>query len=108
MLTGLSLAAGASGAFSVDWAPVPSGRSHHFCIRAVVSVAGDPNTDNKRVLSNFGNVVLPNFKIVDIELLWRNVLDRISPVTMRAIPRLSKDIRIEPRALAGDNHARAG
>ena len=98
-LTGLSLAAGASGAFSVDWAPVPSGRSHHFCIRAVVSVPGDPNTDNKRVLSNFGNVVLPRFKIADIELLWRNVLDRAGSVTMRAIPRFSEDIRIEPRDL---------
>jgi hypothetical protein len=69
-LTGKSLAAGASNQWSVDWAPVPSGTSQHFCIRAVVSVPGDPNADNKRCLSNFGNVKAAG-PYVDLPLLAR-------------------------------------
>lgn len=69
-LSGLNLAAGATDMWSVDWAPAPSGGSHHFCVRAAVTVPGDPNTDNKRVLSNFGNVIAagPYF---DLPLLRR-------------------------------------
>ncbi len=99
VLTGLSLAAGVSNDFTVDWAPVPSGISQHFCIRAVVSVPGDPNTDNKRVLSNFGNVQAPFGGRIDITLIRRNIIDRIGPVTMRVIPRLTADLKIEPRDL---------
>lgn len=69
-LSGLSLAAGATNQWSVDWAPVPSGASNHFCIRAVVTVPGDPNTDNKRVLSNFGNVIAGS-PYLDLSLLRR-------------------------------------
>jgi len=69
-LSGLNLAAGATNQWSVNWAPAPSGTSHHFCIRAVVTVPGDPNTDNKRVLSNFGNVQ-PDTPYFDIVLLRR-------------------------------------
>lgn len=69
-LSGLSLAAGATNQWSVDWAPLPSGGSRHFCIRAVVSVPGDPNTDNKRCLSNFGNVITGSYRF-DLALLRR-------------------------------------
>lgn len=55
-LSGLTLAAGASNQWFVNWSPAPSGTSNHFCVRAVVTVPGDPNVDNKRCLSNFGNV----------------------------------------------------
>ncbi|MGB9376653.1 MAG: hypothetical protein WCB04_03975 [Mycobacteriales bacterium] len=96
-LSGLTLAAGTSVDFSVDWSPVPSGTSHHFCIRAVVSAPGDPNTDNKRVLSNFGNVRVRFRKFVDLSLVRRNILDRIGPVSTRVIPRLTPDLQIETR-----------
>ena len=96
-LSGLTLAAGASNDWSVDWAPTPSGMSHHFCIRAVVSVPGDPNTDNKRLLSNFGNVVLPFRKYVDLRLLLRNVLEGPGPVELRVVPRLTNDVIVEQR-----------
>jgi hypothetical protein len=98
-LTGLSLPAGASNNWSVNWSPTPSGTSHHFCIRAIVSVPGDPNTDNKRVLSNFGNVVLPFRKYIDLKLLRRNILDERVAITTRVIPRLTQEVQIEPRDL---------
>lgn len=98
-LAGLNLAAGLSNDFTVNWSPVPSGTSTHFCVRAVVSVPGDPNTDNKRVLSNFGNVRVPFRKFVDLTLVRRNILDLIGPVTTRVIPRLSPDFQIETRDL---------
>lgn len=67
-LSGLSLGAGADGEWSVQWAPTPAGNSNHFCVRAVVSVPGDPNSDNKRVLTNFGNVVSTS---AFADLTWR-------------------------------------
>ncbi len=99
MLSGLTLAPGASNAFTVDWSPVPSGTSNHFCIRAAVSAPGDPNTDNKRVLSNFGNVRVAFREFVDLSMIRRNILDRLGQVTTRVIPRLSPDIQIEMRDL---------
>jgi hypothetical protein len=94
-LTGLTLpaqsaspvppAAGAN-AWSVDWAPAPSGTSRHFCVRAVVTVPGDPNTDNKRCLSNFGNVI-ESTGFVDLTLLRRAFLDRYEKVRLFVIPR---------------------
>lgn len=99
ILSGLSLAAGATNNFIVDWSPASSGMSQHFCIKAVVSVPGDPNTDNKRVLSNFGNVQAPFGGRIDIDLIRRNILDKLGPVTMRVIPRLTPDLTIEPRDL---------
>jgi hypothetical protein len=63
VVTGETLApAGAPGSekwVGVDWAPVDDGTHHpHWCVRARITVAGDPNTDNKMVLSNFGNLVV--------------------------------------------------
>ena len=58
-LTGLSLAAGADGWFSVDWAPVDDGtQSKHWCVKVVVTVPGDPNADNKMAFRNFDNLVV--------------------------------------------------
>lgn len=63
VITGETLAAaGSPGSekwVGVDWAPVDDGTAHpHWCVRARITVPGDPNTDNKTVLSNFGNVVV--------------------------------------------------
>lgn len=66
-LTNLTLGSQSTNQWYVDWAPAPSGSSTHFCIRAVVTVPGDPNSDNKRCLSNFGNVVAPG---PFIDLRW--------------------------------------
>ena len=84
VLTGLSLGPQASNQWSVDWAPVPSGSSNHFCIRAVVTVPGDPNTDNKRCVSNFGNVVAGGF--ADLSLI-RRFADLSGKVNVLVIPR---------------------
>ncbi|HET6764621.1 MAG TPA: hypothetical protein VFH27_13145 [Longimicrobiaceae bacterium] len=44
---------------SVNWAPVDDGTHHpHYCVKAHITVAGDANSDNKTVLSNFGHVVV--------------------------------------------------
>lgn len=60
-LTGLTLAAGSEAWFSVDWAPVDDGTHHsHWCVKARVTAAGDPNTDNKMAFRNFTNVVVPS------------------------------------------------
>lgn len=84
-LTGLNLPAGATNQWSVDWAPVPSGTSRHFCIRAVVTVPNDPNTDNKRCLSNFGNVIMgPSF--IDISIL-RRLPEKFNHFRFLVIPR---------------------
>jgi hypothetical protein len=85
-LAGLPLAAGAVDQWSVNWAPTPSGTSHHFCVRAVVTVPGDPNTDNKRCLSNFGNVIAAPY--ADVSLV-------------RRLPHGIEDFRVDviPRAM---------
>lgn len=85
-LTGVGLAAQSEGTWSVDWAPAPSGTSHHFCVRAVVTVPGDPNTDNKRCLSNFGNVVTAS-PYLDLMLMRRAVFQEWESVEMQVIPR---------------------
>jgi hypothetical protein len=92
-LTGLTLNSGTSNNWSVDWSPVPDGSSHHFCVRAIVTVPGDPNTDNKRVLSNFGNVKT-KFPFFDITLIRRNNLQIDWPIRLRLIPRLPNNYRI--------------
>jgi hypothetical protein len=92
-LSGLSLAAGASNNWSVDWSPIPDGTSKHFCVRAIVTVAGDPNTDNKRVLSNFGNVVTSG-PFIDISLIRRNIIDLPLPIRLRVIPRLPSNYTV--------------
>jgi hypothetical protein len=59
VLTGLSLAAGADAWFTADWAPADDGTHHpHWCVKAVVSCAGDPNADNKMAFRNFDNVAV--------------------------------------------------
>lgn len=77
-LAGLSLAAGATGTFGVKWAPQPSGDSKHFCVRAVVSCPRDPNPENNRCLSNFGNVVPNSMGSFDVSLIRRE-LDKGPP-----------------------------
>jgi hypothetical protein len=99
VLTGLSLTAGTSDDWSVDWSPSPSGGSSHFCIRAIVTASGDPNTDNKRVLSNFGNVRVKPGYWVDLHLLRRNILPQPFPIEMQVIPRLPIGLEIAGRDL---------
>lgn len=96
-LSGLSLAAGATDDWTVDWSPSPSGMSKHFCIRAIVSVPGDPNTDNKRVQSNFGNVVMRFAKATDITIVRRNPFDKPLVINRRVIPRLTPDFEVSIR-----------
>jgi hypothetical protein len=99
VLTGLTLAAGASNDWVVDWSPSPSGTSNHFCIRAIVTVPGDPNTDNKRVLSNFGNVTVKPGKFVDIRLI-RHAIERYPQrVILQVVPRLTQDFELSLRDL---------
>lgn len=95
VLTGLSLPpqstspippAPAANQWSVDWAPAPSGGSHHFCVRAVVTVPGDPNTDNKRCVSNFGNVIMGG-GFADLDWVRRAYLERYPEVEVVVIPR---------------------
>ena len=99
VLTGLSLAAGASDSWSVDWSPMSSGVSKHFCIKAVLTVPGDPNTDNKRVLSNFGNVIVKPGMFVDISILRRVLINLNRRVALRVVPRFKHDFEISLRDL---------
>jgi hypothetical protein len=100
-LSGLALAAGTSQNWSVDWSPVPSGLSSHFCVRAVVTVPGDPNTDNKRVLSNFGNVHVRFRSSADLSILRRNLrLERLSEIELILVNRLTAEFQPAPRDLA--------
>ena len=85
-LSGLTLQAESSNTWSVNWAPVPAGASHHFCVRVVVTVPGDPNTDNKRMLSNFSNLHAYAYHHLDLSLLRRAVLGR-TDVGVHLIPR---------------------
>lgn len=93
-LTGLSLGAGTSNQWSVNWAPVPSGTSKHFCVRAVVTLPGDPNSDNKRALSNFGNVTVKRLGFADIRVLRRNLDSVRRCIEAAVVPRLSPDLRL--------------
>lgn len=85
VLSGLTLSPQSSGQWSVDWAPAPSGSSNHFCVRAIVTVPNDPNINNKRCLSNFGNVIMDSF--TDLALVRRAYLDRYEDVKVLVIPR---------------------
>lgn len=99
-LTDLSLPPGGSRAWSVDWAPVRSERGAYFCVRAIVTAPGDPNTDNKRALSNFGTVVLPRGGFVDVAVRRRNP-DPYRPRSIGAevVPRLAPDLQASSRDL---------
>jgi hypothetical protein len=94
VLTGLTLAQGASNNFVVDWSPVPSGMSNHFCVRAIVTVPGDPNTDNKNVQSNFGNVKVQFGGFSDISFVRRNTLAEKSNVTLQVISRIGRNFKM--------------
>jgi hypothetical protein len=97
-LSGKNLAAGASHTWSVDWSPAPSGTSEHFCVRAIVTVPGDPNTDNKRVLSNFGHVVMPIGGFVDARVSRRNIhRDRRGDIELIVVPRFQHQFEIAAR-----------
>ncbi len=63
---------------SVNWAPVDDGTHHpHWCVKVRITVPGDPNADNKVVLSNFGNVVVdPDGDGDRVLLLLRSVEGR--------------------------------
>ena len=100
-ITGATLAAGASNDFVVNWSPAPSGGSNHFCIRAIVSAPGDPNGDNKRVLSNFGNVVVAPGGFVDLRLLAAAEIDvrKALRPRIKVIPRCDPQFEILPRDL---------
>ena len=94
VLTGLSLAAGATNDWAVDWSPSPSGTSNHFCLRAIVTSPGDPNTDNKRVQSNFGNVIVKPGKFVDIRLIRRGLYRIPRDIVMQVVPRLGPEFEV--------------
>jgi hypothetical protein len=100
-LTGLSLMAGTSNQWSVNWSPSPSGSSHHFCVRAIVTVPGDPNTDNKRVLSNFGNVHVQYGGFGNLILVRRNVFDVQKNVKLAIVPRLPPELKVANIDLLG-------
>jgi len=96
-LSGLSLSSGTTDDWTVDWSPAPSGMSKHFCIRAIISVPGDPNSDNKRVLSNFGNVVTRYGKAIDVSLVRRNPFDKPIVIRQQIVPRFGPDFEIYTR-----------
>ena len=88
----------------MDWSPAPSGTSKHFCVRAVVTSPGDGNTDNKRVLSNFGNVKVKPAHPFDLLLVLERLRVWPGPLVSRIVPRvpptLADEMTIEvPRNL---------
>ncbi len=90
-ITGETLDA-ASGAndekwFAVDWAPVNDGTDHgHWCVKAVVTVPGDPNLDNKIVLSNFSDVIVSGDGDTDTFKLLLRYPDSIHSLDMIVVP----------------------
>lgn len=68
-IAGAALPAGAEQWFEVKWAPVDDGMHHeHWCVKVKVTAPGEPNIDNKLVLSNFGHVVAAD---PDVRMLLR-------------------------------------
>jgi 5-hydroxyisourate hydrolase-like protein (transthyretin family) len=98
-LTGLNLSAGDSDTFQVDWSPTPSGGSNHFCVRAVVTSPDCTNTDNKRVLSNFGNVKVRLFDRFDLLLVLERLRHWPEPLVSRVVsripPALATELKVE-------------
>jgi len=70
VLTGLRLAAQREDAWPVDWDPGLAQAGQHFNVRAVVTVPGDPNTDNKRAITGFSTVALADDP-VEVEMVRR-------------------------------------
>jgi peptidoglycan hydrolase-like protein with peptidoglycan-binding domain len=99
VLTGLTLPPGTSKDWVVRWSPTPAAGSTHFCIRVVVTAPGDPNTDNKRALSNFGVVRIRPLGRIDLPILRANPFPIPRPITLRVIPRLPSELRLSPRDL---------
>lgn len=99
VLSGLSLAAGSSKDWVMNWSPKPSGKSEHFCVRVIVTVPGDPNTDNKRCISNFGSVKVKPKEFKDINLTLQRVRDKFPLSVISVIPRLgaSRELVISER-----------
>jgi hypothetical protein len=63
MLAG-PLAAGASRWLTVQWAPVDDGTHQpHWCVKAQITATGDPNSDDKIVLSNFSNLTVQTLAV---------------------------------------------
>jgi len=93
-ITGAALAAGATQWFEVNWAPVDDGTHHeHWCVKVKVTAPGEPNTDNKLALSNFGHVVAAD---PDVRVLLR-LPAHFARSEMWAIPRGHKwTIRLPP------------
>lgn len=89
VLSGLTLAAGATQDWVMSWAPTPSGSSQHFCVRVVVTAPGDPNTDNKRAVSNFGAVRLKRRQIKDLPVLLERLERHLRPTALQVIPRFA-------------------
>ena len=98
-VTGLAIAAGTEATASVNWAPAQSGTSTHFCIRAAVTSPGDPNTDNKRCLSNFGNV-LTGLAPFNVPMMRHDPEFRPPHFRIDAIPRAKGRWRVNKRDLA--------
>lgn len=78
-ITGATLAAGADNWFTVDWAPDNDGTNHeHWCVKVEVTVAGDPNADNKIAFRNFSHVIPdPDGDFRDFSIMLRNLKFRI-------------------------------
>jgi len=67
--------------------------SHHFCVRAIVTVPGDPNTDNKRVQSNFGNVQVSFRGFRDFSIVRRHLdLEAVRNVELIVVPRFGRSL----------------
>jgi hypothetical protein len=91
-LTGVTIAPGAEYRGFVNWAPVPSGTSNHFCVKVIVtSPSGDSNTDNKRCTSNFGHVIM-NTPYLDFPIRRTNFSRQTATIEQVIIPRIKNNI----------------
>lgn len=96
---GLTLAAGASDTWQVDWCPLPSGSSKHFCVRVIVESQDDVNSDNKYAFSNFGNVLLPYNGASDVSFPRRPADAKRRAIDLLAIPRFGPEFALARRDL---------
>jgi hypothetical protein len=80
----------------------PSRVHPHWCVKAKITVPGDPNSDNKMVLSNFGHVVVPDPDTIgelNVDLLLRYPdLARVREIMV--VPRGSR-FTLKPGELRG-------
>ncbi|HBH01132.1 MAG TPA: hypothetical protein DDZ42_04285, partial [Candidatus Rokubacteria bacterium] len=114
-ITGAALAAGAEQWFEVNWAPVDDGTHHeHWCVKVKVTAPGEPNIDNKLVLSNFGHVVAAD---PDVRMLLRLpalfARSEIWPIprgprwTIHLPPHIASLVTGRPRPRFGCDHTNA-